>query len=56
MHRVTLTLSVEFDGVLNWVELSEYLDGALDAYIGDHYQALKYQNHTLEIDEEVKSG
>ena len=50
MNRATITLTVEYDGELDSLELVEHVEGALDAYVGLHYSTLQFQNHTIDIE------
>ena len=50
MNRATVTLTIEYDGELDSLDLVEHIEGALDTYVGSHYSTLQFQNHTIDIE------
>jgi len=50
MNRATITLTLEYDGELDDLNLLEHIEGALDIYVGANYGTLHFQNHEIQIE------
>jgi len=56
MKRLTIELSIFYDGRIDNDELKKRIEAALDSYIGYNYNTVQYVDHLLVIEGEVRAG